>query len=77
MIIRNITNVDGFFETVDKCSGRVELLTKQGDRLNLKSKLCQYISLTGMFSDPTIEEMEILVSEPDDMSLLIQYLVQG
>ncbi len=77
MIIRNITDVDGFFETVDKCSGRVELLTKQGDRLNLKSKLCQYISLTGMFSDPTIEEMEILVSEPDDMSLLIQYLVRG
>ena len=77
MIIRNITDVDGFFETVDKCSGRVDLLTKQGDRLNLKSKLCQYISLTGMFSDPTIEEMEILVSEPDDMSLLIQYLVRG
>lgn len=77
MIIRNITDVDGFFQTVDKCSGRVELLTKQGDRLNLKSKLCQYISLTGMFSDPTIEEMELLVSEPKDMSLLIQYLVSG
>lgn len=77
MIIRNITDVDGFFETVDKCSGRVELLTKQGDRLNLKSKLCQYISLTGMFSDPTIEEMDLLVSEPKDMSLLIQYLVRG
>ena len=77
MIIRNITDIDGFFETVDKCSGRVELLTKQGDRLNLKSKLCQYVSLTGMFSDPTIEEMELLVSEPEDMSLLIQYLVSG
>ncbi len=58
MIIKNIKDVDGFFETIDKCEGRIELLTKQGDRLNLKSKLCQYISLTGMFSDPKIEEME-------------------
>lgn len=77
MIIKNITNVDRFFETVDKCNGRVELLTKQGDRLNLKSKLCQYISLTGMFSDPTIEEMELLVSEPEDVTLLLEYLVRG
>ena len=77
MIIRNITDVGGFFATVDKCSGRVELLTKEGDRLNLKSKLCQYVSLTGIFSDPKIEEMDLLVSDPKDMSLLIQYLVRG
>lgn len=77
MIIKNIKNVDRFFETVDKCTGRVELLTKQGDRLNLKSKLCQYISLTGMFSDPTIDEMELLVSEPSDATLLLEYLVRG
>nr|MDA3846627.1 polya polymerase [Vallitaleaceae bacterium] len=43
MIIRNITNVEAFFKTVEKCEGRVELLTKQGDRLNLKSKLSQYV----------------------------------
>ncbi len=77
MIIKNIKDVDGFFETIDKCEGRIELLTKQGDRLNLKSKLCQYISLTGMFSDPKIEEMELLVSEPEDVTLLLQYLVRG
>ncbi len=77
MIIKNIKDVDGFFKTVDKCKGRVELLTKQGDRLNLKSKLSQYVSLTGMFSDPTIEEIELLVSEPEDTVLLLEYLVRG
>lgn len=77
MIIKNITDVNGFFSTVDKCKGRVELLTKQGDRLNLKSKLSQYVSLTGMFNDPTIEEIELLVSEPEDTVLLLEYLVRG
>lgn len=77
MIIKNIKNVDRFFETVDKCSGRVELLTAEGDRLNLKSKLSQYVSLTGMFADPHIEEMELLLSEPADASLLLEYLIRG
>lgn len=77
MIIKNIKNVERFFETVDKCSGHVELLTKQGDRLNLKSKLSQYVSLTGMFSDPQIEEIELLVSEPEDIALLLEFLVRG
>ncbi len=77
MIIKNITDVDGFFSTVDKCKGRVELLTAQGDRLNLKSKLCQYISLTGMFNDPKIEEIELVLSEPEDTVLLLDYLVRG
>jgi hypothetical protein len=77
MIIKNINNVERFFETVDKCSGRVELLTAEGDRLNLKSKLCQYVSLTGMFSDPHIDEMELILSEPADASLLLEFLIRG
>lgn len=77
MIIRNINNVERFFATVEKCQGRVELLTKQGDRLNLKSKLSQYVSLTGMFSDPKIEEIELLLSEPDDIKSLLEFLVRG
>ncbi len=77
MIIKNITNVDGFFATVDKCAGQVELLTKEGDRLNLKSKLCQYISLTGIFSDPKIEEMELILSEPEDAKDLLEFMVRG
>ena len=43
MKIKNINNVDKFFEVVDSCKGKVELVTGEGDRLNLKSKLCQYV----------------------------------
>ena len=38
MKIKNINDVDKFFEVVDSCKGKVELVTGEGDRLNLKSK---------------------------------------
>ena len=49
MKIENVTNIPEFFEVVDSCKGRVELLTGEGDRLNLKSKLCQYLSIAQIF----------------------------
>ena len=77
MKIKNITEPQEFFETLNKCKGSVELVTSEGDRLNMKSKLCQYITLTQMFKDATIEEVELIVSEPEDMSMLLAYLVRG
>ena len=50
MKVHNITNVNKFFEVVESCSGKVELVTGEGDRLNLKSKLCQYVSLANIYA---------------------------
>lgn len=77
MKIKNITEPAKFFEILNDCKGSVELVTSEGDRLNLKSKLCQYITLTQMFKEATIDEVELIVSEPEDMSLLLDYLVRG
>ena len=41
MKVQNITDIDKFFKVVDSCKGKVELVTGEGDRLNLKSKLSQ------------------------------------
>ena len=38
MKVQNITDVDAFFKVIDECQGTVELVTGEGDRLNLKSK---------------------------------------
>ena len=35
MKVQNITDIDKFFEVVDSCKGKVELVTGEGDRLNL------------------------------------------
>ena len=45
MKVSNIKDIDKFFEVVDSCKGKVELVTGEGDRLNLKSKLSQYVYL--------------------------------
>ena len=51
MKVQNITDIDAFFRVVDACSGKVELVTGEGDRLNLKSKLSQYVSMANIFSN--------------------------
>ena len=56
MKVQNITDVEGFFKVVDSCKGRVELVTGEGDRLNLKSKLSQYVSMANIFSNGEIPE---------------------
>ena len=77
MKIKNINEPVKFFETLGRCKGTVELVTSEGDRLNMKSKLCQYIALTQMFKDASIDELDLVVSEPEDMALLIDYLIRG
>ena len=55
----------------------MELVTGEGDRLNLKSKLSQYFSLANVFSNGTIPELEIVAHEKEDVDRLIEYMVTG
>lgn len=75
MKVKNITNIEKFFKVVDGCAGKVELVTGEGDRLNLKSKLSQYVSLANIFSDGTIEELEVIAYEPEDITKLVDFMM--
>ena len=76
MKIEHITDVNRFFEVVDSCKGKVELVTNEGDRLNLKSKLSQYISLANIFSvKEEIPEMELVAYDPEDVRKLIDFMI--
>ena len=77
MKVQNISNVDKFFQVIDSCSGKVELVTGEGDRLNLKSKLCQYVSMAKIFSDGTISELEIIAYEPEDIKKLVNFMMDN
>jgi hypothetical protein len=77
MRIVNIINPERFFSVLNQCEGDVFLLTSEGDRLNLKSRLCQYLALSKMFSDAKIDELDIQLSNPGDIGLLLDYLVEG
>ena len=78
MKILNITNIKSFFEAVDKCHGKVELVTSEGDRLNLKSKLSQYVSFANIFSDGSpIPEIELICSDLEDAISLMKYCISN
>ncbi|HMM31170.1 MAG TPA: polya polymerase [Clostridia bacterium] len=75
MHIKNIIEPSRFFKAVNACKGSVELLTGEGDRLNLKSTLCQYIALTQMFQDERIAGVELVLGDANDIGLLKEFLV--
>ena len=77
MKVQNITDIDGFFNVIDQCKGRVELVTGEGDRLNLKSKLSQYVSMANIFSNGEIPELEVIAYEKEDTDRLIHFMMDG
>ena len=77
MKIMNITNVEKFFGVIDQCEDKVELVTKNGDRYNLKSKLSQYVSLAKVFFGGRIPEVELVAHNPSDVSRIMKYVVNN
>ena len=72
-----VVRKERFFKVVDACKGRVELVTGEGDRLNLKSKLSQYVSMANIFSNGEIPELEIIAYEKEDTDKLINFMING
>ena len=52
-------------------------MTGEGDRLNLKSKLSQYVSMANIFSNGEIPELEVIAYEKEDIDKLIKFMLDG
>ena len=77
MKVEHIKDIETFFKVVDECKGKVELVTGEGDRLNLKYKLSQFVSLASVFENREIPELEVIAYEPEDTKRLIQFMMTG
>lgn len=77
MKVEHISDINKFFDVVEQCKGRVELVTGEGDRLNLKSKLCQYVSMANIFSNGEIPELEVVAYEKEDIDSLISFMMNN
>ncbi len=78
MKLQNITDIKGFFEVVNDCKGTVELVTSEGDVLNLKSKLCQFVSMANIFNNESyIKELDLKLSEPEDFQKIVSFIMYG
>ena len=62
-----------FLAVLDTCEGNVYLVTSEGDRLNLKSKLCQLVGLTKLIEGGRIAEASIICDNKNDESKLFRF----
>lgn len=70
-----IKDIEGFFDLISRCKGTIELVTSDGDRLNLKSRLCKYISFAKIVCSDSIPEMEIIASDGEDRARLLEFMM--
>ena len=76
MKLQNVKDPEKLFKVIDSCQGKVELVTGEGDRLNLKSKLSQFLSLANIFSvKEQIPELELVAYDPADIKKLIDFMI--
>ena len=72
--VERVNQVSKLFEAIDSCTMNVELVTGEGDCLNMKSKLSQYLSMTRMFSNGDVPQMELIAKNEQDAQKLIDFL---
>ena len=77
MKMYNIKDIEGFMNIVNDCSGSVYIISPEGDKLNLKSKLTQYYALASIFSSPMISELELETDDPESARRLMEFMMSG
>lgn len=70
-------NIQKLCKLIDSCEGDVYLITNDGNRLNLKSKLCQIVGLTNLMQDATISEATLCAARPEDDTILFRFMLYG
>lgn len=73
MKIKNLTQVHDFLSAVDRCNGEVWLQSLDGDKINLKSALSQYIAIGALLQEKG-DWLELFCAEKDDEAVLLQFL---
>lgn len=70
-------DIQQFISVIESCEGGVFLVTREGDHLNLKSKLCQIVGLTQLIEGGKIAEAYIICEKPEDERKLFRFNLLG
>jgi len=62
---------------LDECQGNVYLVSREGDHMNLKSKLSQLVGLTQLIEGGKIAEAFVICENPEDESKLFRFNLFG
>lgn len=73
MRLKNITQVNEFIKAIDNCEGNVYVTSPYGDKINLKSKLSQYVAVSELIGEHA-DELELWCDKKDDEGILFKFL---
>lgn len=69
----NNVDVNEFLNLIDACKGNIYLVTEEGDKLNLKSKLCQLIGLKRLIQGGMIVNASLVCENIEDEAMLVRF----
>ena len=73
MVELHDVDVPEFLKVLDSCEGEIYLMTRDGDRLNFKSKLSQLVGLTALIEGGKIAEAFIMCEKESDERKLFRF----
>ena len=74
MKIKPNINVSNFFEQVRACKSDVFFVTDEGDRLNLRSQICQYLFTVAYLNQDISIQGRFEFDDKEDMRKLKAYM---
>lgn len=75
MKLKNIKQLDKFRDAINKCQADVFLKSPEGDVLNLKSSLSQYIAL-GQLLGEAGDSLELFTNCREDESIMLEFMME-
>lgn len=74
MVLRKDADLTAFFRKVRECTGPVWFKTPEGDCLNLRSQLCQYIFVAAFRDEALCLKGQILCDQSQDEALFSDFV---
>lgn len=74
MKLKNIKQLDQFRDAINRCRSDVFLKSPEGDVLNLKSSLSQYIAL-GQLLGEAGDTLELFTSCVEDEAVMLEFMM--
>lgn len=68
---------EDFMKVVDKCEGRVCVVTEEGDQFNLRSTLSQLMGLAKLIEGGTIRIERLYCADSTDEARIFRFLLYG
>lgn len=74
MFLKSDADIVKLIKSVRQCKGEVHLLTEEGDNMNLKSTICQYVAITMLAGPELLAGAQIICDNKDDEHILREFV---